>query len=111
MRTSGAIDTAIGEALRDQLLAVAREALSNVARHSEATRVDVEVTTDTRQVTLVVADNGVGLSGSGDRSGGRGLRNARHRAEVWGGELGLEPQDPHGLVLRWWVPLLPQGTA
>jgi signal transduction histidine kinase len=111
VRTNGPIDTAIGETLHDQLLAVAREALSNVARHSEAGRVDVEVTIDHTQVTLVVADNGVGLPESGDRRGGRGLRNARHRAEVWGGELVLEPQEPHGLVFRWWVPLLPQGTA
>ena len=111
VRTNGAIDTAVGEALRDQLLAVAREALSNVARHSEATRVDVEVTTDTAQLTLVVADNGVGLPGATERPDGRGLRNARHRARAWGGELELDPHEPHGLVFRWWVPLLPDGVG
>ncbi len=111
VRTAGAIDTAVGDVLRDQLLAVAREALSNVARHSEATRVDLEVTTDNTQVVLVVADNGVGLTGSPDRTGGHGLRNARHRARVWGGELALERLEPHGLTLRWWVPLLPRGTG
>ena len=115
VRTSGAMDTVIGDALRDQLLAVAREALSNAARHSRATRVDLELTTGDGSVTLVVADNGVGLPtdlpDDLQASQSRGLRNARHRARAWGGDLLLERHDTHGLVFRWWVPLLPGGTG
>jgi len=111
VRTSGPVDAAVGDSLREQLLAVLREALSNVARHAGASRVDVEVVTDPTHLTLVVADDGVGLSRSGDGPEGRGLRNARHRAEVWGGDLRLEPQEPQGLVFRWQVPLDPAAVS
>lgn len=80
------------EALAEQALVVLREALSNMARHAEATRADVAV--DVNQdgfLTVVVTDNGKGVPPDVSRSG---LRNLADRATRLGGELLLGPADP-----------------
>ncbi|HEU4572383.1 MAG TPA: GAF domain-containing sensor histidine kinase [Candidatus Limnocylindrales bacterium] len=74
-----------------EVLHVAREALSNVARHSEATRATVELRSDGREMILVIADNGRGFDPSAERSGRhQGLRNMRGRVESIGGRLLVE---------------------
>jgi signal transduction histidine kinase len=102
VRTSGPLDTVVPDVLREQLLPVLREALSNVARHAHATRVEVEVVVDAHTVRLTVLDDGIGLTGQVTESG---LRNARDRARLLGGDLELTPARPHGLVLHWHAPL------
>jgi signal transduction histidine kinase len=108
VRTVGPVDTAVGEALRSQLLPVLREALSNVAQHARANRVEVELVVDTDELLLSVLDDGVGIGPVAQHSG---LRNARDRAESLGGTLELSPRLPHGLMLRWRVPLDAPGAA
>ncbi len=102
VRTSGPLDTAVPKQVAEQLLAVLREALSNVARHSEADAAVVEVEASADEVMLRVADNGRGLPAERNESG---LRNARRRASDHGGSLRLRPEEPHGTVLEWTVPL------
>ena len=100
--TTGPIDTVVPAGVRDHLLPVLREALSNTARHAHATRVGVEVRADTDAVVLVVTDDGRGLEPDRHESG---LRNVRERATELGGELTLEPTSPHGTTVTWRVPL------
>ena len=107
VRTSGPLDTVVPDVLREQLLPVLREALSNVARHAHATRVEVEVVVDQDTLRLTVLDDGIGL---GQHVHESGLRNARDRARLLGGDLELTPAQPHGLVLHWYAPLDP-GAA
>jgi signal transduction histidine kinase len=102
VRTSGPLDTAVPTKIAEQLLAVLREALSNVARHAEADAAVVEVEARPDVVVLRVADNGKGLPADRHESG---LRNARRRAADNGGVLRLTPEEPHGTVLEWTVPL------
>jgi signal transduction histidine kinase len=104
VRTSGPLDTVVPDVLREQLLPVLREALSNVARHAQASRVEIEVVIDHDTLRLTVLDDGVGLSAQVRESG---LRNARDRAHLLGGDLELTPARPHGLVLHWHAPLEP----
>ena len=90
----------------EQALAALREALSNAARHANASRVDVIVDTGSDgMLTVQVTDDGTGISDGGRRSG---LRNLARRAEKLGGELRLEPADPGaprpGTRLAWRVP-------
>jgi signal transduction histidine kinase len=102
VRTTGPLDTAVPKRIAEQLVAVLREALSNVARHAEADAAVVEVEARPDQVLLRVADNGRGLPPERNESG---LRNARRRAADNGGVLRLVPEEPHGTVLEWTVPL------
>ena len=82
VRTTGPLDTAVGEELGEQLLAVLREALSNTARHAEASAAVVEIEVTADRVLLSVTDNGKGIPAERQESG---LRNVRRRAADHGG--------------------------
>ncbi|HEU4673933.1 MAG TPA: GAF domain-containing sensor histidine kinase, partial [Candidatus Limnocylindrales bacterium] len=80
-----------------ELLQVAREALSNVARHASASRASLELRSDGRETILVVGDNGRGFEPAADRSGRhQGLANMRQRLERLGGRLFVESSPGHG---------------
>ncbi len=111
LRMEGLIDTDVPPLVADEVLAVIGEALSNVARHARATRVDVSIAASDGILTLEVVDDGVGLpEGGGRRSG---LRNIAERAEGLGGRMTVAPRGrgEHGTRLRWLVPLAPAGTG
>jgi signal transduction histidine kinase len=74
-----------------QLLYIAREALSNVARHSQATRATIELATPDREVRLAISDNGRGFPVDAVRGPGhQGLVNMRARAMSLGGRLEID---------------------
>lgn len=102
VRTSGPVDSAVTPALASQLLAVLREAVSNVARHALADGAEVDVVVAGGRLELRVADDGVGIPGEVSESG---LRNARRRAVDLGGTLEVSALGERGTVLVWRVPL------
>jgi signal transduction histidine kinase len=101
VRFSGVIDT-LPEHVGDDLEAVLREALSNIARHAQAHAVDVDVTTGAGQLRLDVRDDGVGIGPTTRRSG---LANLGQRAARHGGTCTVEPAQPSGTRLSLCVPL------
>lgn len=101
VRFSGPVET-VPQPVRPQLLAVAREALSNAARHAAASRVGVDVRVAGGVVSVVVTDDGRGVGHPGRLSG---LANARSRAEQLGGALTLGTGLAGGTVFDWHVPL------
>jgi signal transduction histidine kinase len=69
-----------------ELLAVAREALANVARHSGARHASLRLAVSSVDVQLEIADDGRGMSPEAAASSGHhGLANMRARAEAFGG--------------------------
>jgi two-component system, NarL family, sensor kinase len=60
------------------------EAVTNVVRHSDATRIQISVTATPDQLTVTVDDDG---GGAADWQPGIGLRSMRERAEELGGSL------------------------
>jgi two-component system, NarL family, sensor histidine kinase DevS len=100
----GPVDTATPDDLIGDVLATLREALSNVARHARADRVEVRLEVTGRDLALRVADDGVGPPEPGARRG-RGLDNMGARAGRRGGSLDLAAGSPRGTVLTWRVPL------
>lgn len=101
IRFVGAIDGTVPDAIVDQLIHVVREALTNVARHAQGTRVDVNLEVGDH-VVLEVVDNGRGIGEPSRRSG---LANLAHRAFQLGGEFEARQRDEGGTVVRWSVPL------
>jgi signal transduction histidine kinase len=80
-----------------ELLSIAREALSNVARHSKATRGSVRVEAHDGTVRLTVSDNGVGFTPDMQRGPShQGLINMRARATAIGGNLELHSEPGAG---------------
>jgi signal transduction histidine kinase len=102
---AGPLDSAVPDGLRPDLLAIIGEALTNVARHAGAARVDVAVTVDTaaRTVTAVIEDDGIGPSDADVP--GQGTVNMATRAQAHGGTCALLPGERRGAVLTWSVPL------
>jgi signal transduction histidine kinase len=76
-----------------------REALSNVARHSQASSARVDVVVDDELVEFTVADNGVGFSAA--TGPGRGMRNLSQRAEQLGGTFEVDAVPGRGTLVRW----------
>ena len=76
------------------------------ARHSRATRVDIELEIGADDVELEVADNGVGIS-DGDRSGKKslGLLGMRERALLFGGEVSIDGAPDQGTRVSVVIPL------
>jgi nitrate/nitrite-specific signal transduction histidine kinase len=99
----GAVD-ALPEAVATELLAVLREALTNVARHARASRVDIEVVAGEDDVVLRVADDGVGWRPDDSTGPGRGIGNMRRRAERLGGAFSVAPGPERGTVVEWRAP-------
>ena len=100
----GPIDAALSDDLAADLLATLREAMSNVARHAGASKVDVAVVAGPGRLRVQVADDGIGIQAEPDE-GGHGLANMRARAARHGGELEVSSDRARGTVLRWDVPL------
>jgi signal transduction histidine kinase len=101
--------SSFSERLADQtethLFRIVQEALTNVARHSGATRVAIELERNGNRVHLTVKDNGRGFQGNGTSSSkpGLGLVGMRARAESVGGELQINSSD--GVAVDLWAPL------
>jgi two-component system NarL family sensor kinase len=79
-----------------ELYRVAQEALANVRKHAEATRVEVALRGAPGAVSLSVQDDGVGfdLGAVGER--GHGLIGMRERARLAGGRLRITSRPGHG---------------
>lgn len=92
----------------DQLVATLTEALSNVARHANATEVRVQLTRAHDRISLAVSDNGVGMNDLPKPRGG--LSNMMWRAAELGGTCSVAPSESKGTTLVWNVPLdIPSG--
>lgn len=102
VHVTGPLDTAVPVATGEHLVAVLREAISNLARHALADHADVEIQVGSLLLRLRVVDDGIGLPEEVSESG---LRNARRRAHALGGVLVLSRNEPHGTSLVWEVPL------
>ncbi|MCU1453210.1 MAG: putative signal transduction histidine kinase [Acidimicrobiales bacterium] len=107
VRFDGLIDHGVDRPTGVQLLAVVREALSNVVRHAGASTVMVSVEVTAYELVATVVDDGVG-AGAGERPGGNGIASLRHRAEVLDGTLVLASgANGRGTTVRWRVPIGP----
>lgn len=68
------------------LRSVIREGISNVIKHSQATRAAVSLTLQKNKMHLLIADDGRGFD-TDVKSGGSGLSNFRNRLQPFGGEV------------------------
>jgi two-component system sensor histidine kinase UhpB len=85
---------------------VAQESLTNVARHADASHVDVFLERGSRSVVLRVVDDGRGIDDAAAANGHGGLRGMRERAVLVGGALAVKPARGGGVEVRLEVPAL-----
>ena len=103
------INNAIGfelpEGYADTIFDIYSEALSNVARHAAASHVAIALTLTPREVTLVVADNGVGLGNEVPASGGNGLATIRACVQAYKGSCEVASPPNGGTTVTASLPI------
>ena len=105
----GPVDAALPSDILEHLLFALRESLTNVAKHAQATEVQVLVRVDGDSCVLRVQDNGHGFISS-ESSGGLGLTNLRRRAEKLYGDVSIVSSDS-GATVEWCVPIGPGASG
>lgn len=103
VRVTG-VSHVIERSVEEELFAIMREALVNAAKHSEASRIDLEVAyPDQRSVRVAVTDDGVGFDPDQPRNGRYGLVGMSERADRIGAALTLasEPGAGTEIVVVW----------
>ena len=102
----GATDPDVGDTAAIALYRMVQEALTNIARHANATEVRIALQQAGGELRLTVQDNGVGFSAeSMYREGSHGLMGIRERAYMLGGELEIGNVRGGGGRIRVRLPL------
>lgn len=103
-------ESALGPEGATAVFRIFQEALTNVARHARATRVQVRLFPEAGRVVLEVKDNGRGIAPEDQRgTKALGILGMRERATLLGGDVLLAGAPGRGTTLRAWLPL--RGAA
>lgn len=109
MEIQHGIDARVPQAYVPDLLQIAREVLSNCAKHASASTVRLIAAVTDHAITLEVTDDGVGFDPSTGPQVGRGLENVYERATALEGELTVASEPGAGTSVRLEAPL-PEET-
>lgn len=100
-------DPGLDPNLATAVFRIFQEALTNVARHANATRVDVRLSGEDGALRLDVSDDGRGIrDAERDAIGSLGLLGMRERARTFRGELDVAPRRDGGTAVTLRLPLL-----
>ncbi len=116
MRVDGGPDFEVEEELdvkptpevRAVIYRIAQEALANVRKHAQASRVTVSLASQQGGILVRIEDDGRGFlveEATRPRPGHLGLAAMRERAEMAGGWLQMESALGEGAVIEYWIPL------
>jgi signal transduction histidine kinase len=96
-------DTRSGE--EDRIVyRLVQEALTNIVKHANASRVEVSATEGEGAIRILIRDDGDGFDPTSDTAG-RGLRGMRERIELLGGEIAVTSTPGNGTEITASVPL------
>ena len=93
--------------IRDEAYRIGREALANAFRHSEASKIEIELEYSTKQLRILVRDDGVGIDPDvlqSGRDGHWGLTGMRERAESVGARLKVWSRANAGTEVELLIP-------
>jgi signal transduction histidine kinase len=80
----------------------AYELVNNALKHANASKIDIQLMQDSKEVTLSVSDDGKGMA---DGAEGMGLQNIRERIEPYNGRLDIVSADGQGTDINITLPL------
>jgi two-component system CheB/CheR fusion protein len=89
-----------------QLYQIAREAVANAVKHSQAGTISLHLYGNDRNLNLDIRDDGVGLGRKPPREDGLGLRIMEHRCGLIGGQFSVRGGEPGGTVVSCVVPMV-----
>ncbi|WP_374338338.1 sensor histidine kinase [Methyloversatilis sp.] len=94
---------------RDRAIAiyrVAQEALTNIRKHAEASRVWIAISVSDGHVRMTIRDDGVGMpEAARNKTGSHGLLGMKYRADALRGRFAIGPACPRGTLLEFALPV------
>ncbi len=92
------------------LFRIAQESLTNVARHAQASQVELKLLRRSEQVTLLICDDGRGfalpaINEAAPLHAGLGLTGMHERARLLGGKLEISSSPDRGTTIQASIPL------
>jgi signal transduction histidine kinase/DNA-binding NarL/FixJ family response regulator len=99
---------ALSDMVKDQILRIVQEALTNIRKHAQAKRVEIFASQVEDALTFIINDDGRGfdLQNTSDDSAHFGLKIMRERAELFGGKLELRSEPGKGTQVLIYVPFV-----
>ncbi|HSV34343.1 MAG TPA: PAS domain-containing sensor histidine kinase [Ramlibacter sp.] len=105
-------DLDLGEPYATAVFRIVQESLTNVAKHSRASRVDVAVLRFGAELVLSVRDNGIGFSITASRKpNSLGLAGLRERAQLLKGAISVQSEPGLGTLVQARIPVFGEGGA
>jgi signal transduction histidine kinase/ligand-binding sensor domain-containing protein len=104
----------LAPAFEDEILRIAQESLTNVARHANATQASVDLRYHSSQLTLIISDKGRGFHTEDDSLPGKGhfgLQGMRERAAQIHAQLTIESTQEEGTTVRLDAPIVAEKGA
>jgi PAS domain S-box-containing protein len=86
--------------LATALFRIAQESLTNCVRHAQASRVEIALVADDRNLVMTVSDNGKGFSAESRNGHGIGLVSMRERIDALGGQLAIISTPGEGTIIQ-----------
>lgn len=100
-------DVNIPPELTTAIFRILQESLTNVVRHAEANRVDITITINAHEISLMVFDDGKGIYPvNGSKKKTFGLLSMRERAKRWGGAVSIDSVPGWGTELNVSFPVI-----
>ncbi len=84
--------------VKENLYLIFKESVNNIAKHSNAERVNITLIADNSGFTMGIKDNGPGVSGS--RKSGQGLRNMKMRAKRINAEITFNDKNGFEVIIE-----------
>ncbi|MEK4148988.1 sensor histidine kinase [Robertmurraya sp. FSL W8-0741] len=94
----------ISKAAEEHLFRIIQEALSNVLRHAEASKISISLTEEERYIYLFISDNGKGFNPTIERVASYGLKTMRERCEEVGGVFNIRSKEREGTYIDIRIP-------
>lgn len=92
--------------VRKNLLLITKEAINNIVKHSQATKVNISLKKDGERLLLEIEDNGIGFVADKKTMGGHGLHSLEVRTKQLGGEIFVRDRpNNHGVLIQTYIPL------
>lgn len=96
----------IGTTLKVEIYKIMQELITNAQKHSQATKVEIQLTQIDGMLKLLFEDNGRGFSTTTTRQG-IGFQNIQERLKLFGGTLSIDSFPSKGTVIDIEIPLKP----
>jgi signal transduction histidine kinase len=97
--------------IKEALYRIGREALHNIVKHANASRVTLDVRCEADAITLELTDNGVGFDTGGEFPGHLGLKSMRERAARLNGVFEIASAPGQGTRIYTRIPLAAVGSS